>query len=177
MEVKFRNNLLDMILFNLYLLPRSPSYRVFWLVLIALCGYLGFDTARSPELATPYARTVAFLVTFFVSGLIGLALIVLSQLALLSSRYLLVAKDRPPECTLRATRDGLKLVSAVSSAEFTWPRVRRIKQTGSHILIFIGNTSAIVVPLRAFRERWQEESFISTLNTLWQENKKEVAAV
>jgi hypothetical protein len=173
MEVKFRNNLWDMITYNLYLLPRSPSYRIFWLVLIGLCGYLGFDTARSPELTTGYAKTVAFLVSFFVSAAIGLGLIVLSQVLLLSSRYLLVPKDRPPECMIRLTRDGLTLSSAASSAEFKWPRVRRIQRTRSHILIFVTNTAAIVVPLRAFRERWQEEGFLESANGLWRENKNE----
>jgi hypothetical protein len=167
MSVNFQLNFWDILNFNFYLLPRAKTYR-FLLVFAAIAlGYSGFLTASVPDLSSPLARVIAFLIPF-VGGFIVIALLLILYFL---AAYFLTPKDRIKNCKLTTTPEGIQLETSVSRSELKWQGVQKIRQTDRAIYLFISDTSAVVIPHRSFTERWQIEEFYNLVTDLWTKNK------
>ena len=158
MTITFRNTFGDRLAFVAYHLPRNP---VILLMTIGSLLFLTFTAvvpaARSVRPDLPeFARVLAFV---FVEMLLVLLLVAFWSLIIIVTMISRKNKTLICERTITLRDDAFATESQYGRSESRWPIVQKLARTRRHIFIYVNQSSAVVIPRRAFDSSARWDSF------------------
>jgi hypothetical protein len=154
MTIRYRNTFGDIMAFCFYHYPRSPL--VIGTIVVGM-GVLSFVFIQAiPSEFTTMAKIITFLVLEALAFLLFAGLIAISVvLSMISSKNKTVLTDH----TLTLNEESFFEETVYNRTEQKWNSVQKLARTRRHILIYIAQYLAHVVPRRAFQDDAEWNAF------------------
>ena len=156
MKVSYRNKLLDIIIFNIVHLSRSPFMLGFLAIILIVIGWSNWQLAA--ESAAEYSQPVK-IVVFAILQLLCIAVLGLLMLVtLILSHISKMNKTLLADTTLILDSDYITSETQYARAELKWDAVQKLVRTRSHVFMYLMQHGAIVIPRRAFNsdDSWEQ---------------------
>jgi len=153
-EVEYEVTMEDMVEFNRYHMAHSPTVRrtLRSARLLASAAFVGIGILISVAEGT-FTGLAAFGLVSVLWFLLMPAFIVRRTIKNVR-RMLSEGENRGllGKCTLSIAVDGLRVVRETGESTFAWCAVERIVTSERHVYIYVGATSALVIPKDAFAD-------------------------
>ena len=167
MKVSYRNKLLDIIIFNIFHLSRSPIMLGILAILLTVIGWSNWQTAAE------YSQLVKILVFAILQLLCVAVLLLLMLLTLILSNISKMNKTVLADTDITLGPDYITSESKYSRSELRWDAVQKLVRTRSHLFIYVMQHGAIVIPRRAFNtdDAWEQFWLACQARTMPNKNK------
>lgn len=156
MKISFRNTFRDLVNFNLYVMFHSPVVFIFTGICVAFLTKPNWDAAMKAG----DDHSLAFRVILFtILELIPVAFMgIVTVIAMILGNISKMNKTVLTDVTHTFGEDAIHSESQYSKSEIMWTAVQKITRTKSYIYLFVMQSSAIVIPKRAFatQEAWED---------------------
>jgi hypothetical protein len=158
MTITFRNTFRDRLAFAAHHLPRNPFVIVISFILFLL---VTFGSIVPAVRETPAAQPVIVRAIAFVLIEVLLLVSIIAFWAVITVLTMISRRNKPLTCekTITLAEDAFRTESEYGTSEARWTLIQKLVRTRGHIIMYVAQASAIVIPRRAFASSAQCNAF------------------
>ncbi|RBP48066.1 YcxB-like protein [Roseimicrobium gellanilyticum] len=154
MSVRFTITYWDYLAFSAYHYLHSPLILGIYGICFALVTYVNVGVVS--EVNTTAGKLITFVILeTVVFGFLVLVLGITTVLGIISRRNKTVLTEH----TITVTDDFLAEETVYNKTEQKWAGVQKIARTNRHLIIYIAQHLAHIIPLRAFADKASSDAF------------------
>ena len=170
LEITYRNNFWDIIWFNLYQTPRSRTSQISYVIIIFAVTFLLFSSLSDTELSfSAKFLTYAIILTLIFIGLIVLNFIILGFVYLVRQFDIRAIQD----CKLSVSEGGAISETPFKNTGIKWSGIEKIQQNSRYIMLYLSDRAALLIPKRAFANKFDSERFFDYSLSCFEKSKNE----